>query len=377
MQIVSIAMMAVVLSCADFAFAQATQPTTAPANLSPQQEQIVERLKLEADTSLLPKRQVDSLDQVIQFRRQGGQLVATSQLADVTEETRIIVKNSPAVIKFRPFVLNMGPGMTDPGFTFIMHDLSGPAPSHAITTVSVTAGRLTLARDVQQGDVSQSVQLIQNPPAAEPNPDEPTVSLYLSRAGTPGQDFSVRHTSNSFDDLCIRFADQANQYLRPVLRDFRQEANIFAPNAQLAWQALAADYVIEPAMLDRVNTLVTKLDADSYEERQNALAGLREIGQPAAIILMRADRAAMSPEKQSSVDEFLAQFIQLSPDEAKAIRDNPTFLLDVLTSDDVELRKLAWERLKQLTNTPVEFDPRGEDSERNAAIDKLRASVKK
>ena len=124
-------------------------------------------------------------------------------------------------------------------------------------------------------------------------------------------------------------------------------------------------------MLEKVNALVTKLDAESYEDRRTALAGLREIGQPAAVILMCADRAAMSPEKQGSVDEFLAPYVQLTADEATAMRDDPAFLLDVLASDDVELRKLAWARLKTTTNTDINFDPRGENSERQAAIDRL------
>jgi hypothetical protein len=187
----------------------------------------------------------------------------------------------------------------------------------------------------------------------------------------------LKRTANTFDDLCIKYADDVNRYLRPVLRDFKQESSVFAPNTQLAWQALGADYIIEPAMLERVSKLVTKLDADSYEERQAAIEGLRQIGEPAALILMRADRSAMSPEKQSGVDEFLAPFVQLTSDEAEAMRDDPTFLLDVLASDDVELRKLAWERLKAVTHTEVNFDPRGEASERAAAIGKLRATIKK
>ena len=51
------------------------------------------------------------------------------------------------------------------------------------------------------------------------------------------QDFSFRRTANTFDDLCIRYTDDVNRYLRPVLRDFKQEASIFTANPQLAWQA--------------------------------------------------------------------------------------------------------------------------------------------
>ncbi|MBC8109038.1 MAG: hypothetical protein H7Z14_20800 [Anaerolineae bacterium] len=261
----------------------------------------------------------------------------------------------------------------------MQNDLTGPAPFQSITTVSLTAGKLAVARDKQEGDVTSSVQLLQDPPSLDPNPESPTIVLYITRHDESGktQDVSIKHSATSFDDLCIKYADDVNQYLRPIVRDFKQEAAAFAPDPRVAWQVLAGDYTIEPATLEKVNRLVTKLDADSYEDRQTALAALREIGQPAAIILMRAERAAMSPEKQSGVDTFLAPFIQLTSDEVKSMQDSTTFLLDALTIDDVELRKLAWERLKSITGTNVEFDPRGEDSQRAAALNQLRASLKK
>lgn len=327
----------------------------------------------------MPTRQAKSIDDVIQFRRQGGQLVATLKTEPLDQETRIVVPGIAGVLKVRTFVLDSGAGPTDNGFSLSLNDLSGPAPSQSITMVSLMVNRLSVSRDREEGEVTTSVQLLQDPPQPNPDPDSPACVLYVSRRDASGstQDISFKRTANTFDDLCIKYADDVNQYLRPVLRDFKQDAAVFAPNAQLAWQALGGHYVIEPAMLERVNKLSTKLDADSYEERQAALEALRQIGQPAALILMRADRSVMSAEKRSSVDEFLAPFIQLTADEAQAMRDNPTFLLDVLGSDDVELRKLAWERLKTITNANVPFDPHGEASERAAAIEKLRATIRK
>jgi hypothetical protein len=373
-----VSILTIVSSCA-LASAQATAPTTAPGQFTPQQEQALERLKLEADHAALPTRELKSIDEVIAFRREGAQLLVTPQLDRLDQETRLIVPGVNAFKKLRPFVLNTGLGQQERGFSFLMHDLSGPAPSHAITNVSYTAGKLMIARDHQHHDVVTSVQYIQDPIPSTPDPDSPTVTMYVSRHdendATP--DLQLKRTANSFDDLLIRYPQDVNTFFRPILREFKQEHAVFAPDKRIAWQVLGEDYIIEPAMLERVNKLVTRLDAENYEDRQAAMEGLREIGQPAAVILLRADRGAMSPEKQSSVDEFLGSFIQLTADEANAMRDDRTFLLDVMTSDDVELRKLAWERLKSITNTTIDFDPRGEDAERAAAIDHLRASIKK
>lgn len=354
-----------------------TRPASSPS-ASPEQEQAIDRVKLEADNASLPRRDVKSITDVLRFNRQRGQLVAKTPLEDLKQETRIIVPDMPGLTKLRVFALNVGLDRQEAGFTFQQNDLTGPPPFQSITTISLTAGRLSIARDRQQGDVTTSVQLLQEPPAEEPNPESPTIVLYISRHDENGnaQDLSIKRSATSFDDLCIRYADDINQYLRPIFRDLKQES-LFAPEPAVAWQVLGSEYTIDPATLEKVNKLVTKLDAESYEDRQAALAGLREIGQPAAIILMRAQRTAMSPEKQSGVDTFLAPFIQLSSDEVKTMRDSTTFLLDALTIDDVELRKLAWERLKTLTGTNVQFDPSGDESQRAPALDQLRASLKK
>ncbi|CAN5533529.1 hypothetical protein BH09PLA1_BH09PLA1_18510 [soil metagenome] len=355
------------------AFAQ-TQPTT-----SPQNEQAFERAKLEAQDASLPRVQVKSIKDVIRFSRQQSQLLAKSQLADLKQETRISAPDAPGSIKMRPFVLSITPDGEAPGFSYIQNDLTGPAPFQSITTVSLAAGKLTIARDTQHGTVTESVQLLQDPVSPSGDPDSPTISLYLSRQDDSGtsQSYSVKRTASSFDDLCIRYPDDVNEHLRPVFRDFKQEAAVLAPDPAVAWQVLASDYTIDPVTLERVNALVTRLDADSYEDRQTALAGLREIGQPAANILMRAERAAMSPEKQSGVDTLLAPYVRLTVDEVKSLRDNPTFLLDALTIDDLELRKLAWQRLQPMLKSDVRFDPGDDDAHRNAAIDKLRALQKK
>ena len=358
--------------------AQAQPATTAP-NLSPQQEQAIERMKLEADNAALPRREATSIDQVIRFSRQNGQLIAKAQLEDLQQETRIIVPDMPGFLKMRLFTPAAATDRAETGYSFTQNDVTGPLPSQSITSISLTAGKLAIARDWERGDVSNSVQLLQDPPSPDPNPESPTIVLYISRQDPTGAtpNISFKRTAASFDDLCIRFADDVNQYLRPIIRDFKQEAAVFAPDPRVAWQVLGSDYTIDPATLEKVNALVTKLDADSYEDRQTALASLREIGQPAAIILMRAERSAMSPEKQSGVDTFLASFVQLTGDEVRSMRDSTTFLLDVLTMDDVDLRKLAWERVKSITQTNVQFDPSGDEAQRAVALDQLRASLKK
>src|SRR4051812_14271859 len=102
-----------------------TQPapaaTTAPT-LSPQQEQANERMKLEADNAALPRRDVKSIDQVIRFSRQNGQLLAQTELHDLQQETRIVVPDMSGFLKMRLFAPAGATDRAELGFSFTQND---------------------------------------------------------------------------------------------------------------------------------------------------------------------------------------------------------------------------------------------------------------
>jgi hypothetical protein len=166
-----------------------------------------------------------------------------------------------------------------------------------------------------------------------------------------------------------------DQYLRPILRDFKQEAALFGVKPQVAWQVLGSDSAPDAALAQRVNKIVKQLDADSFRDRQAALAELKQIGQPAATILSRMDRARLSPQQSSAIESFLVEFAPLASDEMRGLSDDKGFLLDVLYNDDPALRRLALEHLSRLAGRTIALDPKLDASARADAIAKLRQEL--
>jgi hypothetical protein len=316
---------------------------------------------------------------LFKFEQRDSQLIVRSKLEDLEDETRIVITGDASVMTYRPMGDRVPNEPRD--FNFIQQDFSGPAGSQTITTVILAAGRLTLARESENGAGTRSVQLLEDPPPppdAVPNPDEPPVRLYISKqdaSGTP--DVQVKRTAQSFRELCLKFPDDINQHVRPILRGLKQESAVFAPDSKLAWQVLSQDWTAPTQLEEKVNALVQKLDATDFQSRSDALAALKDLGQPAANILIRGDHSKLSAEQQSAVDSMLEPYVLISSDEVKKLRDDITFLTDTLSSDDVELRKLAWQRIKSLTNTELEFDPAATDATRIEVIQKLRQSARK
>ena len=105
------------------------------------------------------------------------------------------------------------------------------------------------------------------------------------------------------------------------------------------------------------------------------MKSLRELGQPAVLVLTRTSRDGWNVEQSSAVDSYLASIQKMSPEQVAQLRSDPQFLLDVQYCDDVTLRTLAAKRLHQLVGQPVEFDPKAPDDSRLAAVEVFRRKL--
>ena len=354
----------------------ASQPAT--TQLSPEEEARRERAALDEEVRQLPTRRIDSVKDVLRFKKQDERLRAECLVNDLEQNTfhRMMVEDLSGVVTLR----TGGPeplGDEPQDFMFLQRDMTRLTSPVIQTTVSSVAGRLTIAREQESEKMFSSVQLIQDPPVPDPDPTEPPVRLYIARDNklTQQRDVDLKLNAMSFAQLYLQHPREVDQYLRPVLRDLKQEAGVFAPDAKVAWQVLAADATIDPQLVAKVNDAVTKLDAPNFQEREGALSSLQELGEPAALALMRADRSKLSPDKQSGVDSFLAPYLPLSADDAKRLGQDKTFLMNVLSTDDAELRRLAWARLQKIAHPPVQFDANADDSTRATQLSKLRDTV--
>jgi len=353
----------------------ATQPASAPVPL--------QRLQAEAQVAGLPRRQLNSIADLFRFEQRGSFLFVRCTIEDIDEHTRLIIPGDASIITLRPMGQRplAGADENEPrDFNFLQQEFVGPTSLQVNTTVILGAGRLTLARETEDANATSSVQLLQDPPPpdAVPNPDEPPVRLYVSKLKSDGSpDLQVRHTAQSFRELCLQYPQDINQYVRPILRELKQESAVFAPDAKLAWQVLSEDWKPSQSLIEKVRALVGKLDAGDFKQRSAAMEELKGLGQPAAIVLLKTDRSKLSAEQQGAVDSLLESYVLVSNDQAAKLREDLDFLIDTLSSDDPQLRQLAWQRLEKLTNVQVQFDPAADPAARADAIERLRASLKK
>ena len=142
-----------------------------------------------------------------------------------------------------------------------------------------------------------------------------------------------------------------------------------------AWQVLADDWTGDDALKDQVKSVVARTGAEAFSERRAALRDLRNLGEKAALVLMKTDRNGLSVEQTNAINTFLAPYMPLSETETKHLGGDPTFLLNLQYSDDVDLRKLAAARLTKVLRKPVGFDPAAADAVRIAGVEKLRSTV--
>jgi hypothetical protein len=183
--------------------------------------------------------------------------------------------------------------------------------------------------------------------------------------------------ANDFVQLRREHQPIVDQYLRPILRDYGQEAGVFAIPSNVAWQVLggASATATDPQTAEKLRQILDRLDADDFRERQKAAADLKAMGKTASLALEKMDRSKLSLQQSSAVDAFLAEAAPLQAEDSSDLAGDKSFLLDVLFSDEAELRKMALKRLSDLSGKQIALDPNLSPAARAQAVARLRAEV--
>jgi hypothetical protein len=344
--------------------------------LTPEMEMQLERQRAEQEVAGLPRVEVADIEEVIRFWIENDMLAMQTTLSPLQGQVRVITPALPGIV--RVHVLDLQPPTdTSAGrnFTLIHNDLTQPGAMHVITHTYATAGRLNLARDAESDAMRSTVELIQDPPGTPLDPDVQPVRLNVRIYSNPDggePDVNLRLSAATFSELRQRYPAELEKYLRPILRDFQQDHKIFAVDERLAWQVLGEAEPIDSEVEARVMRVLEQFEADDFRQREAALDRLRQLGQPAALVLSRSDRSHLTPDQTAGVDTFLAEYLPLDPADAERLRQSPAFLLDSLASEDESLRRLAARRLRQLSEDPVDFDPAASPDTRAAQLQELR-----
>ena len=167
---------------------------------------------------------------------------------------------------------------------------------------------------------------------------------------------------------------EAEQYVRPMLREIGQEA-VFAPEELLAWQVFSDLWKPDPLATRRVKALLSGLDAEDYRVRDATLRQLARLGRDGAAVMLHMDRSHLTPEQNLRIDRALAPYAQLSLREVLHLRSDSSFLLDCLYSDESALRRAALDRLRLVARPDIRFDVNGDPVARAAAVAVLRQQI--
>src|SRR5450432_875590 len=237
---------------ASITFAQ-TKPITA------EEQRLAEMEQLESRAADLPVVKADSIPQLVKITVEEKMLVARTSFSSVDGAARVIVPGLRGIVRLTSYG-RIEAAESGRNFQVDQRDLTDPVAGDIHTTIVALVGRVIISRDAENAQYVSSVQLVQDPP---PPPGgevrDPPVKLYVSRTDQSGKekDFKLHLAADDFFQLRQLHDREVDQYLRPIIRDFKQEAEFFAIDPFIAWQVLGSAYSPDEKTTSHVNILVT------------------------------------------------------------------------------------------------------------------------
>ncbi len=257
-------------------------------------------------------------------------------------------------------------------YDFEIRDYTVPDAISSYTSASYAAGTLTLSQMWERlDDETSTVQLFQRP--VQQGVDDPHVSLYVQITSDPPTELNL--TAANVIELRRKYPAEVAKYVDPIFKALHQDALLARVDPRLAWQVFQDSFVPTPELSEKVKSLVSRLDADRFQDRQAASRDLESLGEGAALLLMRMDRKGLSDEQLSRIDALIAKFKIETDDHVTLLRRDCDFLIDCLYSDDPAIRAAALAQLRAVTGHPIEFDASADPAQRQTAIDKLRETI--
>ena len=350
----------------------ATEPTTQEKEVAELQRVRKER---EAEQAQLPKTHVKSLRDVVLFAIENDDLVLRTSIPP-TENAAVVAEGADGFLtggatppaggeKTAPYVPDT--------FRLMRTQFPEPPTGLAITQMTVIGFRVTVSKTSEIGGEYRNVELIQDNAFLEEGDERIRFYVQCTMNDEPVDDLKL--SAMNIVELRRKYPAETMRYLEPIFRDFGQSAVLFQVSPRAAWQVLGGKYDPPAEATKQVEAILKRLDAESPQDRAAAAADLEKLGQPAALALMKRDRATLSEEQQTRVETFLQSYKPLTDDEAEKRRSDPEFLLTALSSDDAALAGLALERLKEVTKQPIAFELSSTGPARAEAIARLRAQL--
>ncbi len=316
---------------------------------------------------LLPKRPIS---QVVHFSETAGLLVADWPILQSGPVSgRIPLTDLPGDSIILSHSTPRHPAAIWPMFEY--YGVSGSIPVGRHLQVLNTSMQLQVVQDIKSPDELLTISLIETLDAG----DDESVTLRVQKIKGTEPILNLALTAPTLPALRREHPREFEQYLRPLFRQFHQDQAVFGVEEQVAWQVMADVWQPPPDLPSRLAPLIAQLDAPEYSRRQRAQAALRQIGQPAALFLLTADRRNWSAEQKARTDKLLTEFFPLTAPQAKALGMDVNFLLDCLASDDPDLRAATLKHLDRALGRDVQLNLEAPAAQRLAAIAQLRKQL--
>ena len=226
---------------------------------------------------------------------------------------------------------------------------------------------LSIERTEQTGNSFLRVFYHQGPTMAR-------VLVFANDAATDHNVESFNFTERDFVTLRRLHPKAMHAYLRPILHRLGQDV-VLAPEANVAWQVLAADWPVDERVSDEITRTVPRLNDVRYRIRNDAADRLAGLGRDGASAILRLNRRQLSFEQNQRLDEVVSRFRQVSSAEAKRLEEDPDFLLDCVYCEDETIRTLAAARLPRVLGFAVNLDATAPERTRVDAVDTIRLQL--
>jgi hypothetical protein len=311
------------------------------------------------------------IQDLFRLRRTGGAIELISPAPDMADNTPMVATFDDIAGTAEVFIHHK------PGTTIIdrfdLNLMDFPTERHANelhVNVDTDRGHFMISQSSQSDGTTEQSMLEQFRPAQSGPSNFIQLSVSTSSVNS-GQSEQLTYTSPDFNLFVRNRPDETTKYLRPLLRQLGQEM-VFAPEQRIAEQVLGRQRRVDPNVVNQVTDLLAQLNDSHYHIRSAASTKLKSLGRAAADVLDRLDRTTLTPEQNVRIDLFLAQYDPLSLKEIVHLRQDPTFLLDCLYSDQSDIRWVALEQLRNVFIPTLEFDPEAPEPARSQAIAALR-----
>jgi hypothetical protein len=325
---------------------QATQPGA-------EEQRQAARAEIEKEMGALPYLGEHDLSDVLSFTMRDGKIFPVTRLP-VGDEGYVKITGLGGWTKVRVIGRETLHTADDEHYLqWNNRDLGAGTTIEVSTEVYSSPSVVNVSRETELPDDGMtSVQFIQSAGA-----DKNAVALYIQTVYSEGRSPPARRISGaSLADLAESNPAEVNQYLRPIFRMFGQEQVVFEVDSRTAYQVLSELYPIDPATAAAVSAAVNGMAADSYADREAAMKKLRDLGEPAAVDLMRSNPGHLSSEQTMRIELFLVPYLPLADDAARRLSVDVNFLLDCQFSRDPVIRDLAGRQYKNVTGKALALD---------------------